>query len=1022
MTLEPSRLGADTLEEGTIEASLDRGDLTVRTRLLWPAGRLTLAGTARPFDSIPTYSVREGAFQGLELGKLLRRPSLRTALSGSLRLEASGREAKSARLDGTITVDSSIVNRTVIRGGRLQLALADGRARIVGGLRGDGDSITIDGTAEPFATPRRVHLTSQIGIADLAALLGRDTIDAGGAARIVVEGELGRPEATRLRGTIRGNGHFAGISVDSLRADGRLAAGLLDLDTLAIRSNVAHLTGGGRVALYGPDTTARSAFRLGGSLRDLAPLGPVLGIEGLAVDSGRVDLRLDGPKARTHLEADLQATHLALGPRRARAVHASLDGSLAADRSIAAGTGSIVMENVTVPGRRIGRLRVDGSYGAQQLAVRGHVELDRLRTLTLAARAYPATAERRVELDTLVVRGDKQTWALRHPVRMTYGQRIAIQDFALVSGGRRIGIDGIVDRRGEQRMTVAIDSLPVAWLSELLGSGTTDGEINGRLDLTGPATAPKLAGTLAVGLTSRGKKVGTARAGLDWIGARGLRLDVGVYHPEGDSLRVTGRVPLALSLASDDSSRGVVSRIPAGELTMDAVANGFRIDMLQPLLDPKTAKSLRGRLTVDAHARGSLESPALSGSVELTEARIEIPRLGATYDNGHMRATLEGRNVRLNEARFEAGGGRLDGKGVISVQEAQRIGLDLDATMQDFRLADGDNLGATTSGRVHLGGTPKAPSLEGAVKVRNLDYYLQAKSLGQSAEAVELTAEDLRILEDRFGVTADQSVRGAPSPWAMNLDLTLSGNDWLRRRTSPVVAVELSGNLQIRKAAGEDMQIFGAIQPLAGRSFVELLGRRFQVTSGQVGLNGPMKNARLNLLAEYRADSGSSSTSPSGVVITTQLKADTGQLAVTLDSRPKLSDADIRSYLATGRPAGTDPTRANDETNPLTAGASLAVGAALGTVAGGAGRALGFDVVQILQDRNGGQTLVAGKYVSPPSYLGFREPIVAAEDPSEPQSSRGTMEWEVEYAALRRALLNLQGSGEEFRAFLRLRR
>ena len=41
---------------------------------------------------------------------------------------------------------------------------------------------------------------------------------------------------------------------------------------------------------------------------------------------------------------------------------------------------------------------------------------------------------------------------------MTYGQRIAIQDFALVSGGRRIGIDGIVDRRGEQRMTVAIES------------------------------------------------------------------------------------------------------------------------------------------------------------------------------------------------------------------------------------------------------------------------------------------------------------------------------------------------------------------------------------------------------------------------------------------------------------------------------------------------------------------------------------------------------------------------------------
>jgi hypothetical protein len=31
------------------------------------------------------------------------------------------------------------------------------------------------------------------------------------------------------------------------------------------------------------------------------------------------------------------------------------------------------------------------------------------------------------------------------------------------------------------------------------------------------------------------------------------------------------------------------------------------------------------------------------------------------------------------------------------------------------------------------------------------------------------------------------------------------------------------------------------------------------------------------------------------------------------------------------------------------------------------------------------------------------------------------MEWEVEYAALRRALLNVQGAGNELRVFLRLR-
>ena len=75
----------------------------------------------------------------------------------------------------------------------------------------------------------------------------------------------------------------------------------------------------------------------------------------------------------------------------------------------------------------------------------------------------------------------------------------------------------------------------------------------------------------------------------------------------------------------------------------------------------------------------------------------------------------------------------------------------------------------------------------------------------------------------------------------------------------------------------------------------------------------------------------------------------------------------------------------------------------------------------MLQDRQGGQTLVAGKYVSPPLYLGFRQPIVAGNDPNETRTAAETIELEVEYAALRRALLNLQGAGSEFRVFLRLR-
>jgi hypothetical protein len=103
-------------------------------------------------------------------------------------------------------------------------------------------------------------------------------------------------------------------------------------------------------------------------------------------------------------------------------------------------------------------------------------------------------------------------------------------------------------------------------------------------------------------------------------------------------------------------------------------------------------------------------------------------------------------------------------------------------------------------------------------------------------------------------------------------------------------------------------------------------------------------------------------------------------------------------------------------------GAALAFGAALGTVAGRAGQSLGLDVVQVLQDRQGGQTVVAGKYVSPPLYLGFRQPIVTAASRTRTTTAQEPVEFEVEYAALREMLLNLQGGGSDLRLFLRLRR
>ena len=605
-----------------------------------------------------------------------------------------------------------------------------------------------------------------VGIQDLGRLLAHDDLDAGVAARLTVEGEWGGRDSTRLEGTILGSGRFGALSLDSLQTRLGFAGGVLRVDTLDMRSNVGAATATGTIALFGPVASARSRPPGPGN-----PLGPRsarrdarAGRTGARLGSG--DPRGRGTRNRPSLRADVDATGLAIGGRRVGVVRGSVHGELAPDRSIDTGDGELLLERVYAPGTTASNVHLQGSYRAAELALRAQVDqYGRRRRARLAARAYPGSGEGRIELDTIEVRSETESWTLAHPVRITYGKQLRVDDLIISSAGRRLAIDGTVDREGEQRLGVQLDSFPVGWLAEIAGLPTLEGEINGSFALSGAAASPRLAGGLDVALQSRGKSMGRSTAKVEWTGRNGLGIDLGLYHPKGDSLRVEGQVPLALSLAADTSGSGLVSRIPDGTLRLDARAEGFGLDVLEPLLDPLAIKSLRGRLSMDARARGTLGSPQLSGRMDLADAKLVLPRLGATYQEGRVRASLAGREVRLEEARVRAGDGHAEARGTIRVQEFPKATLDVQATLVDFRAADGENLGTTVSGKLRLTGTNQAPWLKGGLEVRNSDLYLQTANRESSAEAVELTADDRRTLERRFGVTPDRQRGDALAPW-----------------------------------------------------------------------------------------------------------------------------------------------------------------------------------------------------------------------------------------------------------------
>ena len=520
LLVEPSRIRAIAIDSGAIVGSLSRGDLDLRVDVAAPAGALALAGTGRPLDSAPRYTVREATFHDVELGQLLDLDGLHTRLAGSLRVEGSGRRSADATLDGSLSLGPSTVNQAAIREGDFRVGLAAGRLHLRGKLMGDGDSVMIDASTEPFVDPRPVRLESAIAIRDLGPLLARGDLEAGVATRLTAEGVWGERDSIRLEGTLLGSGRFEGLSLDAFGSKLGLSGGTLMVDSLDLRSNVGAVTAAGTIGLFGPGSSRPSALRAQATLSDLAPLGSILGLEGLALDSGQVTLSLEGSRDQPSLRADVEATGLAIGGRRVAVVHGSLWGELAPDRSIGTADGDLLLERVYAPGSPASNVRIQGSYGGEELALRAQVDQYGRRSAWIAARAYPGSGEGRVELDSLEVRSETESWSLAHPVRMAYGKQILIDDLILSSGRRRIAVDGNLDREGQQDLRVQLDSFPVGWLAGVASLPPVDGEINGSLALSGAAASPRLTGGLDVALESRGKKVGRTRATLDWAGQR----------------------------------------------------------------------------------------------------------------------------------------------------------------------------------------------------------------------------------------------------------------------------------------------------------------------------------------------------------------------------------------------------------------------------------------------------------------------------------------------------------------------
>jgi translocation and assembly module TamB len=849
-----------------------------------------------------------------------------------------------------------------------------------------------------------------IRVEHLARWTGRANADGRVEGQFDLAAESDSAGLRSVGGTVSALGGIGDVRVPTLYAKLRPADGQIQLDTVVLRSNVAVVDGGGRLQLRpGPDP---GTLTLAAALGDLGPVASLLGADTLGADSARIKLAVSGPARHWLVDGAADAYGMAYAGSLAN--HVTVSGKARLDSArVSAVSGDLRVKDAAFGKLTLRELTAVGGYDST-LALGLTLNIaDSVKVRSQIRGAISAARDTvRAELQRLTVDEGGRAWALARPAVIELRPRVEMKGVALVAPGRSITVDGVVDRRGQSDLTLRIASLDLETL-RAAGLVPVGGRLDGQLHLVGPASSPRLQGGVDLSIrSSKGAVIGTVGSKLDWSPS-GLRIAAAAKPLHGSALTIDGLLPYRFTLAPRDTAAAVASEaLPTDTVSLAVRADSFDLGLFQPLLPPDAAKGLGGRLRTDARIGGTIHAPAATGSVDLSRATLELPAINVAYQHGHLAGRLEGQSLRIDTLRLLTGKHEeLVAKGQIRLAPLSEPGLALDGTLNGFRLVNSDQLRTSASGKVQVAGTLLHPELTGRVRLGRTDFFVGAGAAQARVEQVELTPAELRKLARDFGpaiLTRADKVPSLMDRAKLDLSVNMPGQVWIRRTTSPKTDIEIMGNVRVTQQPGQEMQFFGHVEPVPDRGTLELSGKQFRLSDGDINLAGPVDSTKLDVNASYTVPTQGSGDAE-GVLVDVHARGRLDSLSLEFSSDPSMSQDDILSYIVTGRPASDNPLFERSATGGGNTGQQVAFGALAGAISNAAGQGLGLDVFQIRQDPSRGLTLTAGRYVGSRLFLDLQLPLQLGTTTQQTSGSNLGPGFELEYTLERWLRASLRG-------------
>ncbi|MFL5459495.1 MAG: translocation/assembly module TamB domain-containing protein [Gemmatimonadales bacterium] len=975
LTVEPSRLGKLEVTSGLVDVTLNGDRLTYDGSVRTNGGRVALAGDGQQLAGVRSLAIRRGQADSIDLGTLMGRPDLHTSINAGFTAQLSGDSAATRQADLSLQLLPSRINQAQLEGGRIRLNL-DGDS-LQGDLRlaGRDGELGAQLTGRQTGKATQLHTAGTLRVERLARWTGRADADGRLESRFTLNAAGDSAGLRSLEGRVNAIGGIGDIRINSAHLVLGADSGAIRVDTFLVQSNALALAGHGRIALRrdaGSDT-----LRITGTAYNLAPLARFIG-DSISLDSARVALTLSGPAWRWRLDGQGEIDRILAAGNLADRV--TLRATATIDSTHLSGMqGELRVKDAAYGKMRIPEARLVARYDSL-IGLDADVALGDSARIVTALRGTGQADTMRATLQRLDLTQGDTAWSLEQPAQLELRPRVAVDGFALRSGKRRIVVDGVYDPEHSSDIGVHIADLNLETLRSL-GLAPIGGRLDGWLRLQGTKTDPTLQGKLGLAIRqSDGRETGRVQTELNWTG-EGLRINAATVPVRGGRLTVNGTLPWRLKLTPTDSGSSVgVTPARADTLALAVQADSFDLAVFNPLLPADAARDLRGRLLAHARVSGPVKAPRADGTLEISGVAVALPPLGLSYRDGAMVGRLSGDELRVEQLQL-----RTDKKQLLTAQGSVRLrpfndpALDLTAKLSDFQISNSSSLQAVASGDLRLQGTAAKPSLTGNLTVGRTDITMGGAQTAVTVEKVDLAPEDLRQLAREFGPAVLAQVHESPGlvdRFHLDLNLRLPNRVWFRRTTSPKAEIELSGRIRLRQEPGQPMQFFGKVEPVPGRGTLDVYGREFRLSGGDIRLNGPVDSTTLDVTAEYQVPT-QGGPDEEGVVVDVAAKGHLDSLALEFTSAPDMSQDDILSYIVTGRPSSDNPLAQGSGSGTSTGemGASVALGTLTQSLSTTAEKQLGLDVFQIKPEGVRGLTLTAGRYVGSSLFLSMNLPI-----------------------------------------------